>query len=57
MNDLFGMSGIVWTQLIADIINVIISYIIYGRLVKEPAYCLTVDHYSGDAYAGFVRYR
>lgn len=35
MNHLFGMSGIVWTQLIADIINVIISYIIYGRLVKE----------------------
>lgn len=35
MNHLFGMSGIVWTQLIADIINVIISYIIYGRMVKE----------------------
>lgn len=32
MNFLFGMSGIVWTQLIADIINVVISYIIYGRL-------------------------
>lgn len=30
MNHLFGMSGIVWTQLIADTINVIISYIIYG---------------------------
>lgn len=35
MNALFGMSGIVWTQLIADIINVIISYIIYGRLTGE----------------------
>lgn len=33
MNYLFGMSGIVWTQLIADLINVIISYIIYGRLI------------------------
>lgn len=31
MNAVFGMSGIVWTQLIADIINVAVSYIIYGR--------------------------
>ncbi len=35
MNYLFGMSGIVWTQLIADVINVIISYIIYGRLIGK----------------------
>ena len=35
MNLLFGMSGIVWTQLIADILNVIISYIIYRRVVTE----------------------
>lgn len=35
MNYLFGMSGIVWTQLIADIINVIISYIIYGCLIGQ----------------------
>lgn len=35
MNYLFGMSGIVWTQLIADMINVVISYIIYGRLIGE----------------------
>lgn len=35
MNYLFGMSGIVWTQLIADFINVMISYIIYGRLIGE----------------------
>lgn len=37
MNALFGMSGIVWTQLIADLINVIISYIIYGRLIGKIA--------------------
>lgn len=35
MDYLFGMSGIVWTQLIADTINVIISYMIYGRLIGE----------------------
>ncbi|MDO5345573.1 MAG: MATE family efflux transporter [Lachnospiraceae bacterium] len=33
MNYLFGMSGIVWTQLIADFINVVVSYIIYRRLI------------------------
>lgn len=43
MNYFFGMSGIVWTQLIADMINVVISYIIYGHVIgkispeeKEP---------------------
>ena len=29
MNALFGMKGIVWTQVTADIINVIVSYVIY----------------------------
>ena len=33
MNVLFGMSGIVWTQLTADLINVVISYVIYARLI------------------------
>ena len=32
MNYLFGMTGIVWTQMIADIINVVISYIIYNKI-------------------------
>lgn len=35
LNYLFGMSGIVWTQLIADMINVLISYLIYGHLIGE----------------------
>ncbi len=35
MNMFFGMSGIVWTQLTADIINVIISYVIYSRLIGD----------------------
>ncbi|MCI9068200.1 MAG: MATE family efflux transporter [Lachnospiraceae bacterium] len=35
MDYLFGMSGIVWTQLIADLVNVGISYLIYSRLIKE----------------------
>lgn len=35
MNWLFGMTGIVWTQLTADILNVIISYIIYFRVLRQ----------------------
>ncbi len=35
MNYLFGMTGIVWTQLLADFINVIISYIIYNRNIGK----------------------
>ena len=37
MNMFFGMSGIVWTQLTADIINVVISYVIYSRLIGDIA--------------------
>lgn len=32
---LFGMNGIIWTQLTADIFNVIISYIIYARVRRQ----------------------
>lgn len=35
MNVLFGMSGLVWTQMTADIFNVLISYIIYFRVLKK----------------------
>ena len=35
MNMFFGMSGIVWTQLTADFINVVISYVIYTRLAGD----------------------
>ena len=35
MERLFGMMGIVWTQAIADILNVIISYMIYTRVMRE----------------------
>ena len=35
LNYLFGMTGIVWTQMIADIINVIVSYIIYSKIVND----------------------
>ncbi|MBQ9009040.1 MAG: MATE family efflux transporter [Clostridia bacterium] len=35
LNALFGMMGIVWTQVTADFINVIISYIIYFRVRKN----------------------
>lgn len=35
MNALFGISGIIWTQMIADIFNVIVSYIIYFRVIRK----------------------
>ena len=33
LNHFFGMSGIVWTQATADFLNVIVSYIIYYRVI------------------------
>lgn len=38
LNRIFGMTGIIWTQVIADCINVVISYMIYGYVVKEFRY-------------------
>jgi len=35
MNYLFGMSGIVHTQALADVINVIVSYLIYIKVIKQ----------------------
>lgn len=35
LNWLFGMTGIVWTQLTADILNVICSYIIYFHVSRK----------------------
>ena len=35
LNWLFGMTGIVWTQLTADALNVICSYIIYFHVVRK----------------------
>ena len=35
LNLLFGVSGIVWTQLTADCFNVLISYIIYFRVLRK----------------------
>lgn len=35
LNYIFGMSGIIWTQAIADCMNVVISYIIYYRVMKN----------------------
>lgn len=37
MNALFGMTGIVRTQLIADLLNTVVSYIIYYRLIGSIA--------------------
>ena len=35
LDHLFGMTGIVWTQTVADAINVVISYIIFYCLIKR----------------------
>ncbi len=35
LNHILGMTGIIWTQVMADCINVVISYMIYGRVVRE----------------------
>ena len=33
-NALFGMTGVIWTQLMADIINVIVSYLSFWRVQR-----------------------
>ena len=38
LNHLFGMSGIVWTQLIADFLTVVVSYILYFRVRKREGF-------------------
>ena len=35
MDALFGMEGIVWTQVIADVLNVTVSYVIYHAVSKR----------------------
>lgn len=35
LNYFFGMSGIIWTQAIADFMNTVISYIIYNKEIKK----------------------
>lgn len=34
-NALFGMTGIVWTQMTADILNTVVSYVIYFRVLRN----------------------
>ena len=38
MNRLFGMSGIVWTQALADLCTVIVSYAVYARIRKKEGW-------------------
>ena len=35
MNHFFGMSGIIWTQAIADACNAVVSYVIYHRVRRS----------------------
>ena len=38
LHHFFGMTGIIWTQLIADFCTVIVSYILYFRLKKREGF-------------------
>ena len=38
MNRLFGMTGIVWTQALADLCTVLISYILYFRIRRREGW-------------------
>ena len=38
MNRIFGMTGIVWTQAVADLFTVTVSYIIYARIRKQEGW-------------------
>ncbi len=38
LHHLFGIMGIVWTQLVADTLTVIVSYIIYMRIRKKEGF-------------------
>ena len=37
-SSLFGMTGVVWTQAVADLFTVIVSYIIYARIRKQEGW-------------------
>ncbi len=36
LDHFFGMDGIVWTQFIADIFTVIVTYLVYWKVYKKP---------------------
>jgi Na+-driven multidrug efflux pump len=38
MNRLFGMTGIVWTQALADLCTVIVSYAVYARIRRKEGW-------------------
>ena len=38
LDRLFGVDGIVWTQLIADTLTVLVSYVLYFRLRKREGF-------------------
>lgn len=38
LNAIFGMDGIIWTQVTADILNVAASYIIYKKVMKKSKF-------------------
>lgn len=41
-NHLFGVQGIVWTQLTADLFTVAVSYLIYFRIRKQEGWLVTI---------------
>ena len=43
LNHFFGMTGIVWTQMTADILNVIVSYLVYAGVLRSMKGNLTTS--------------
>ena len=41
LNAIFGMNGIIWTQVTADVLNVIASYIIYRNVMKKSKFAFS----------------
>lgn len=35
INHFFGMTGIIWTQMTADLINVAVSYVVYAGVLRR----------------------
>ena len=42
LNSLLGMTGIVWTQAIADMLTVMVSYVIYFRIRKKEGWPFSI---------------
>ena len=44
MNKWFGMLGIVWSQLVTNVIMLVVTFLLYGMIMKK----LKAEQESGD---------